>query len=269
MKNIVNHIMAFLIVSIAIVVVTLKLLYKDLNDCEIPKADAPQPSKQRLERDGKQLAWDFVNIVEYYRLAQRADSLDWADSHDPAYFYFPYAQRETIDGVSVASPLPTSSQINVYVDTILYNADGNICFALLIIKAKYSDLCNFQKEFETYPYSACAIVGYRENQSMPYSQYPVTAFSAMSDTYKEAQRVIRECYFLSLNKATGGYYNVFNEEPYKYNIGNPDFFDKSPLFQKYDSTRYNFQMYRKDGKIQEYPIRKASYFTGNHVSEKE
>lgn len=266
MKNIINFIIVFLILSTAIAVVMLKMSYSDSCDCEIPKTDTPQPSKQRLERDGKQLARDFINTVEYYRLALQSDTMDWNDSHDPANFYFPYAQRETIDSVYVASPLPTSSQIKVFVDTILYNADGNICFALLIIKAKYSDFKNFQKEFKTYPYSACAIVGYRENNSMPYTLYPVNAFSAMSDTYKEAKRVIRECYFLSLNQATGDYYSVFNQQPYKYNIGDPKFFDESPLFQKYDSTRYNFQMYHNEGNNYEYPIRIASSINNSVVA---
>lgn len=228
----------------------------------LPKSNKPQPIRQKLEKDGKQLIDDFISTVEYYRLALQSDTMEWKESHDPANFYSPLAQRETLGDYYVASPLPTATQLRVFVDTILYSKDGNLCFALLIVRTNYTDLKNFQYRSKDCPYDAHAVVGYRENDSMPYTQYPVQAFGIIGmDSYGETKRMIRAQYFRLLKTAVGSYFTVYGGCPYKYGIGDPEFFDESPLFQKYDSTRYNFQMYRKDGEDLEYPIRKASYFT--------
>lgn len=273
MKERLSYYMLFFIVC-AITVFTIIIVR--MESCSDPYAyvvpipDQPQPSKQRIQKDGEQIIEDFISAVEYYRLAQQSDTMTWEKSHDPQNFYEPLAHRETLDEFYVASPLPTSTQIKVYVDTILYNNDDSLCFALLIVKTQYSDLKNFQYRSKDSPYNAYAIAGYREHKYSSYIQYPIVAFGVFGmDTYDDAKRVIRAQYFKQLSNASGSYSTVYEGVPFKYNVCDPDFFDKSPLFQKYDSTRYNFQMYRKDGKIQEYPIRKVSYFTGNHVSEKE
>ncbi len=269
MKRVKYYILFITVLSIMIFTV----IYVRMESCSdpysyvLPKSDNPQPSRQRLEKDGKQLIDDFISAVEYYRLALQSDTMDWKESHDPANFYSPLAERETLDDFYVASPLPTSTQIRVFVDTILYNKDENLCFAILIVKIQYSDLKKYKYRSKYSPYNAYAVIGYRKKGSSKYLQYPVDVFMVSEmDSYNDARRVIRAQYFRYLSSTGGPYSTVYGGIPYKYNLGDPEFFEQSPLFQKYDSTRYNFQMYRKDGKDQEYPIRGASYFTNRKSS---
>jgi len=246
------------VILVILKVFSLSLVFLSLNLCSESKKikvdPKQQPSKQQLETDGQQIADYFINTVEMYRQIILVDSFKTEASIDPAHFYQPYAERVTVNGDRVPSPLPTSTQFKVSSDTILYNPDKTICFALLIIECKYSVIEGLENNGLKNPYDARAVIGYRMNDTVPYSIYPVEIFSVIRvDTYADARRMIRKCYFRDLKKTGGGVFTVFNETPFFYNLGDPQFFEKSPFFQKYDSTRYNFQMYHKLGKDYEYP----------------
>lgn len=213
-----------------------------------------QPSKQQLEIDGQQIVESFLNTVETYRQFLLDDTVNMKAIVDPSNFYEPYAERLTTDGKVISSPFPISSQLKVTIDTIVYGQNKNFCFALLIIESNYSTVTGLENKKTDHPYDACAVIGYKLNDNDTFNLYPVTTFKVIGvDSYTDAKRIIRDSYFRNLRKTSGGVFSVFNGIPFVYNLGDPQFFEKSPFFQKYDSLRYNFQMYHNLGEDYEYP----------------
>lgn len=213
-----------------------------------------QPSQQQLETDGQQIVESFLNTVEMYRQSLLADTVNLKASVDPSNFYEPYAERITTDGRVISSPLPISSQLKVSIDTIVYSQNKNFCFALLIIESNYSKIKGLENKKIDHPYDACAVIGYKFNDNDLFNLYPVTTFKVVGvDSYADAKRIIRDSYFRNLKKTYGGVFSVFNGTPFGYNLGDSQFFEKAPFFQKYDSLRYNFQMYHNLGEDYEYP----------------
>lgn len=223
-------------------------LSKKISNQELLKQ---QPPKQQLEKDGEQIVESYINMIEMYRQLLLAES---EDAFEPTNFYEPYANRYTLDGKEIASPFPIYTQLKVTADTIVYSKNHKFCVALLILKSNYSQIEGIENENSDFPYDACAVIGYRQNDKEPYKLYPITKYKVIGvGTYADAKEIIRESYFKNLKKTYAGYSLVFNGAPLGYNIGDPQFFEKSPYFQKYDSLRYNFQMYHYYGEDHKFP----------------
>lgn len=211
-------------------------------------------------QDKKFISDCYVNNVEYYRLytRHRQDTVGSTEHYrkypyaekDPAYFFQPYACRLTDDYESKNSPLPTRSQINVSVDTIIYNKTGNLFVAFVCIEKKYSKvrgLCD-----ERHSYDGRAMIGYRDTINGSIKVYPLTNFLVVGmDIKKLAMYLIRRDYETNFKKSYL-YSDLYDESSYKGNVGDKDFFEKSILFKKYDSTHYYFQLYKDMGTIKEY-----------------
>lgn len=205
----------------------------------------PQPPKEQLEKDGLQIAESFLNEVERYRHYLLSDTVpDKQILERLPFIYDLYVWRTTIDNEHVPTPMPMSTQLNVAVDTILYSKNQKFCFALLITEQNYSTIEGLQDEELECPFSGYSFIGYRKDKSSPYKIYPVTMYHVSAESYEGAQSELRNFYFAGLKFNTAGYFTVFGGTDFKYNIGDSLFFEKSPFFQKYDSTRYNFQMFR-------------------------
>ena len=225
-------------------------------------------SKEIYQRDKEQIGNCFIDNVEYFRLFHRYEydddrisdsikniSIDYYQKYpqarwDAANFFEPYATRYSlVKDNYVNSPLPTKDQLKVATDTLFYNKTGLVCVAFLVIELKYTKVNGIEdarkagREFD-----AKAIIGFRKDISCPFEIYPlekhmVTGFG----DYKEAVDILKDLYCNHL-KGSGSTGSVYEGLMFKQNVGDKDFFEKSPYFQKYDSITYNFQMYRHLGK---------------------
>lgn len=232
----------------------------------------PSPQMEvKYKKDKQQIADCFIKNVEYFRKYHRyewrfvgdSDSLrnirekhykkypgaDW----DPANFFEPYAARFDLKNDEyINSPIPTDQQLTVTTDTIVYSKDSLFCVAILIVKGNYIKIANIEEGMVAgREYDAKALIGYRTNIEKPFDIYPLKKHSVVGfESYKAASIMLRDLYFNKL-KGIGSTGSVFERMQFKQNVGDKDFFEKSPYFQKYDNKYYNFQMYRHLGK--DYP----------------
>lgn len=241
---------------------------------QILKLNIPLTTKMEnfYKQDKKQIADCFIKNVEYFRkyhhYTHNYDSInklkeehykeypgaDW----DPANFFEPYASRFDLEKDKyVNSPIQTKKQLTVTTDTIVYSKDSLFCVAIILIEGKYKELESIETKMRKgREYDAKAIIGYRTNIDEPFDIYPLRKHSVVGfESYKAASVMIRDLYFNKL-KGKGGGGGIYRKMHFKQNVGDKDFFEKSPYFKKYDDIFFNFQMYRHLGK--DYPYQYLS-----------
>lgn len=228
-------------------------------------------SNQNYIKDKKQLENCFIENVEYFRKYHREDLKIYVNSPDsvkqkydqyykkypgadwdPANFFEPYSIRFDLKKDEyVNSPIPTEKQLTVTADTIVYSKDSLFCVALLVLYLHYDAVKGLeQMRDEGREFSAKAVIGYRVNAGEPFNIYPLTNHSVIGfESYEAASIMIKDLYFNRLKGTTLG--GIYRGMKFKQNVGDKDFFSKSPYFQKHKSGLYNFQMYRHLGK--DYP----------------
>lgn len=228
-------------------------------------------------KDKKQIESCFIENVEYFRKYHRYDFKIYENSQDslkqeyekyyqkypganwdPANFFEPYASRFDLkQDKYVQSPIPTEKQLTVTTDTIVYSKDSLFCVAFLILNLHYDEIKDLeQKRDKDREYSAKAVIGYRTNTEEPFDIYPLKKHSVTGfESYKAASTMIKDLYFNRL-KGIGSTGSVYEGMKFKQNVGDKDFFEKSPYFQKYNDKFFNFQMYRHLGK--DYPFQYLS-----------
>lgn len=267
--------MRFLILLISILI---------LGNCSGSKQDKnrkesliPSPQMEiQYKKDKQQIADCFIKNVEYFRKYHRYewqyvdnfDSLrnikevyykkypgaDW----DPANFFEPYATRFDLKNDEyINSPIPTDQQLTVTTDTIVYSKDSLFCVAILIVKGNYTKIANIEEGMVAgREYDAKALIGYRTNIEKPFDIYPLKKHSVIGfESYEAASIMLRDLYFNKL-KGIGSTGSVYEGLQFKRNVGDKDFFEKSPYFKKHKNGMYNFQMYRHLGK--DYPYQYLS-----------
>ena len=137
------------------------------------------------EGDKKSISNCFIKNVEYFRKYHRygnkvyldsPDSLksedkDYYDNYpdaewDPANFFEPYATRFSLEKDDyIASPIPTSSQLNVTVDSIVYSMDSLFCVAFLIIESKYNNIEGQESvRYDDRRFDGKAVIGFRKSR---------------------------------------------------------------------------------------------------------
>ena len=218
--------------------------------------------KETYLKDKQTISDSYIANVEYYRLyslyGTATDTIDLIEHYkkypyaeeDPANFFNPYACRFRKDGDFTNSPLPTSSQIAVDVDTIIYDKTGNLFVAFVCVENKYSKV-SYLKDRGHF-YEGRAMIGYRDTITDSIKVYPLTNFmAACMDTREIALYLVKHDYMTYLK---GSYLagSVYGTNKFNTNVGDIDFFEKSQYFQKYDSTHYYFQMYSGLDEIEEY-----------------
>jgi hypothetical protein len=207
---------------------------------------------RKYHRYDKRIYVDSPNdiITEHENYYKKYPGADW----DPANFFGPYASRYSLtkDGY-VNSPKPTSTQLKVTVDSILYSEDSLLCVAFLVLELKYDSIKGLEnKRKEGRNFDGKVIIGFRKSKENSFQIYPVENYSVIGyEDYEEAAKELEYFYFKKLkNTSLGGIYTGLK---FKQNVGGgKDFFEKSPYFQKHKSGLYNFQMYRHLGKEKPY-----------------
>ena len=205
-------------------------------------------SNKLVIRDKDDIANSFIGNIEYFR----TDSSKW----DPANLYDPYSIRYSLkEDKYVQSPLPTNEQVIIKVDSIFYSKDSLFCFALVIVESKYSSIPGLEDYDSDGRYDACAVIGYRITTLQSFKIYPEIKYKVIGfNSMKKASSAILHLY--SHLKGLGPSGSVYRKMKFRHSLGSPLFFEKSPFFQRYNDSLYNFQIYRHLGKdhIYDYPF---------------
>lgn len=231
------------------------------------------PCDKSCERDKEHISNCFIENVEYFRKYHRYDKKIYINSpdsikkeyqeyykkylgadRDPANFFEPYAARFSLvkDGY-VSSPKPTANQLNVITDTIIYSENSLFCVAFLIIESKYDDIDGLESaRGKNRRFDGRAVIGYRKNMESPFRIYPLTKHKVTGfESYETTATMLKNLYFNNL-KEKGSKGTIYEGLKSKRNVGDKEFFKKSPYFKKHKNGLYNFQMYRYLGKEYSY-----------------
>ncbi|MBY5952939.1 hypothetical protein KUV23_18325 [Algoriphagus marincola] len=217
------------------------------------------------DEDKKQIANCFMANIEYYRkfhgyglnvYTDSPDSLKRKYSthyakypgaeKDPANFFEPYASRyNSLNETYVNSPFQTKNQLTITTDTIIYNKNGLFCVAFLVIHLNYDEIEGLESKRDSgREFDAKAIIGYRESIEAPFDIFPLTKHQVIGfESYDAAILMLKDLYFNHL-KGKGSTGTVYEGEKFRHNVGDKNFFNFAPYFQKHKSGNYNFQMYR-------------------------
>lgn len=169
---------------------------------------------------------------------------------DPANVFLPYAIRynKRLDRYQ-ASPISTSEQITVTVDTIVYDSDSLLCVALLGIENNFTDIPPFEaKRKNGNFYDGRAIIGYRDSISSPFKIYPFTLYAIVGfDNLEEVYRSLESFYFTNIVGKTAPMGTNLEGDTYTMGLGDPDFFTKAPNFKRNEYGDFKFKYYLKGG----------------------
>lgn len=191
----------------------------------------------------------FIENIEYYRVSAVAGER----LIDPANFFEPFSVRYNIvKEAYVGSPKATDQQLSVNAEEIIYSNDSLFCLALVILEKKYDSVPELQPLISNRRFSGKAIIGYRSKQGDKFSIYPLSEFSvAGMDSYAKTKSILKDFYFSKLH-GTGRSGSIYEGIRFGQNVGDKNFFKKSPYFKRHDSGLYNFQVYRHLGEDKPY-----------------
>ncbi len=235
-----------------------------MTSCGINSTTSESPmsvDKETYQRD-KQIICDiYANNIEYYRLHHlyNIDTIDYIQHYkvypyaqdDPANFYNPYGCRLTkTEHKFISSPYPTNTQLNIEVDTIIYDTTGNFFIAFICIEKQFKEipqLCDIKHSFD-----GRAMIGYRDMENQTLKTYPLTNFIAISMAHKKEALLSVKRFYMKKLKGTYLSGSVYGDNKFGENVGDSSFFNESQFFNKTNSNHYLFQMYRDLGELKQY-----------------
>lgn len=211
-----------------------------------------QPIDTVYERDKNHFANAYIDNVEAFRTSEKDNKQDTQSAlvySDPANIYMPYAIRYNTQSKNYEwSPLPTSEQISVDTDTIVYSRDSLLCVAFVTIDNHFSDIPPYEPKTKKWIYDGRALIGYRKNIRNQFNIYPFEIYTVISlDDRNDVVYLLRKYYFREIVGKIGPAGSNIEDIVYPCGIGDPEFFDKAPNFIKNDG-KYKFEFYRKGNK---------------------
>lgn len=233
-----------------------------LASCSMNSVSYDMPiDSETYQKDKQQICDTYVNNIEYYRLHHlyNIDTIDYKRHYenypkaqdDPANFYSPYGCRVTKNGSKfVPSEYPTNTQLNIGVDTIIYDNTGNLFIAFIYIEKNFSD--NPSLRDIKHGFDGRAMIGYRDTVNGILKIYPLTNFIAIS--LKDKQEALRSIKRDYMNNLKGTYLSgsVYGSNEFDENVGDNSFFRESRFFKKNGSNLYLFQLYKDLDGVKEY-----------------
>ena len=231
----------------------------------------PECTTTRCEQDKKSIAQSYLLNVEYYRkyhiyrkpqmednVKIREDSTHYSKypgvSSDMTTLFWPYATRYDLEkDMFVASPIETWKQLSVTTEVIFYSKDSLLCVALMCKHVDYDDIKGLDtKRDKGTEYDADAIIGQRDNKSERFKIYPfMKFFVGLFDSEESATMYIAKMYMKDLKGDGFPTGSELEGKNFPLNLGEEDFFEKTPLFWK-TSNGYYFERYKSLGKIYKY-----------------
>jgi len=208
-------------------------------------------------KDAHQIENTFIsNVEEIRKLIAEKDSFEAGSlpDIDPKELFMPYALRYNQKYLRYeASPVVTSKQITVNVDTIVYNRDSLLCVALICIEKHYTNIYPYEPKGNYY--DGKAVIGCRDSINSPFKLYPFLILDIVSyENKKDVCRDLRRYYFVDIagHLAPGG--TNLEGDIYPCGLSSPDFFTVAPEFKLNKYGEYKFKYYMSLGK--EYPYYK-------------
>ena len=213
-----------------------------------------------LPGDKEQIAYAFMaNVDTIWRTLYKVDknvSYDNKNKYvdDPSIFYSMLCFRD--DFKNHTTSLLSESPKNVYeafTDLVLYSKDKLLCMAFVVIRQDYYD---GRSNDELPPYFRCFVVlGKRKNREDKFKiflRFGVTTAAFGSADIKVARMIENtQLYTRGETYDTRDVYPV--EDEWKLPLpSDPDFFEKHPLFEKFDDSTYNFEWYKTEGTPEKY-----------------
>ena len=230
------------------------------------KKESPSIEKNGLEGcdtvpladDKQQLAEAFMaNVdakwIKLNKLGKEIELPEVCDSvKDPLRHYtflcYRYHRKGLIGDYERLTIYP-SKFYKAFTHLVLYNKDKLLCMAFIVLR---NDLYNGFKErpphFKTY-----VVIGKRKNINDPFKIF-VRGDGVRYDV--PSRKIIKytEEHILYDKGATYRYFDVYpvtdtDSLPLP---SDPDFFEKHPLFEKFDDSTYNFEWYKTEGTPEKY-----------------
>lgn len=207
-------------------------------------------------KDAHQIENTYISIVESIRKTVEKDSYEKTinkfDIEDP---FLPYAIRYNYKSNRYeASPVNTSTQITVNVDTIVYNKDSLLCVALLDIISHYSNAYPYEpRRTDEMIYDGRAVIGCRDSVNSTFKIYPFTLFTIFGyGDIDEVNLDLRSYYFHEIAGKEAPTGTNIEGGIYTCGIGDPKFFIDAPDFKRNENGDYKFKYYLKLG--EEHPF---------------
>ena len=229
------------------------LLVLFIGSCNFPlkKTETCTVPKEQYLNDKKQIADYILKNVEFYRLNPEANSISCYP--DYANDFFPYSRMtEIASDTRVTSPIPASQYLSVFVDTIVYNQHGTKCFIFCAVETKVIKSKRYRMRRKNRNIDAKAYVGVRDTISDSLMIYPFKKYQVLFNGDRKACKYVEFYYFhwLKGDYLSGSHYEGFGA--FKQNVDDPDFFEKSIIFQRYDDSTFNYQYHYMD--LMKYPF---------------
>lgn len=198
-------------------------------------------------RDKKTIEDAYMSNLSFMMMYHYVDSLE----DDPAWFYRVYSiihDPVYSDDIEYAKKV-ASKYYKVVVDTIIYNSSLSQYFAFCGIGEK-DTITN------KYLWDARAVVGHRRRADGQLSVYPFPWASVCDfKDYRDALDYLESCYMKYIKGRTLSETICVRSDwksKIKMNLGEDGFFEDSGIFDLYDDTTYNFQLYYYRAKIHRY-----------------
>lgn len=218
------------------------------NVWEMPKGKLPI-AMSVYESDKRQIERCCLNNMEYTRT--HWDTLFSGNNGDSMRFFRKYVARRSLkEDKNIASPLETRKTCEVTVDTIVYDKTGLKCIAFIVVKEipyrlpGLSDNCERYREFSSF-----AMAGVREKIDDRMQMFPLEHMSAFGfESHRSVANAVEEYYYTQLIGES--VFRLLSEQDIKMqeNVDDPAFFEKAPIFQKFDRERFgnNYSIHFED-----------------------
>lgn len=145
-----------------------------------------------------------------------------------------YATRDLIEEHKVVpSPRPTSEQIKVYVDSLIYSKDSLKCAATVIVDVLFDKKANYSNPKYEHNYDGFALLGFRDSKDEQFNIYfmDIDLFLGF-DNYKQVSRMLKNSYIKGLKDAGSTAGTHVLRRYYQCGFGDSNFFSQAPDFQQ-------------------------------------
>lgn len=209
-----------------------------------------------LPGDKEQIAAAFMaNVDTIWRTLYKADKDSTINNkteyvNDPAYYSeFCYLLNYKRFSKSLLPKSP-KEYFKAFTDLIVYSKDKLLCMAFVVIR---QDVYDGRDKLPPY-FCGNIVIGKRKNKEDKFKIFRRFDFSFMySSSIKDAASGFEDLLLYSKGETyiTMDVYPVKNERKLPV-LSDPDFFEKHPLFEKFDDSTYNFEWYKRESRPGEF-----------------
>ena len=212
-----------------------------------------------LAGDKQQLAEAFMaNVdakwIKLNKLDKEIELPEVCDSvNDPLRYYtflcYRYCRMGIGGGYERLTIYP-SKFYKAFTDLVLYSKDKLLCMAFIVLRNDLNNgLGDFPPYFDTY-----VVIGKREKMNEPFRLFiRPNSIGFITQVKKNIQLIENDVLYreFATCRSTDVFYSEDSKPPLPL-PSDPDFFEKHPLFEKFDDSTYNFEWYKTEGTPEKY-----------------